>query len=57
MSEKLKEVREEIEQLKLLLNLEKEENLEISINENKDTYIVTAKRKNGEGEVFILIPK
>ena len=57
MSEKLKEIREEIEQLKLLLNLEKEENLEISINENKDTFIVTAKRKNSEGEVFVLIPK
>ena len=56
MSEKQKEIRDLINELKLLLNI-KDENIEISINENKDVIVVTARRKSEEGEIFVVIPK
>ena len=56
MSERQKEIRDLINELKLLLNI-KDENVEININENKDVITVTARRKSEEGEIFVVIPK
>jgi len=54
---KQKEIKDLINQLKLLLNISEKSGIEIRINEGEEVMTVTIKQEDKEGEVFRVIPK
>ena len=50
------QLRDLINELKVLLNVQDQKNLKIEITQNEDTITVSVKISGKDGEIFIVIP-